>query len=243
MAEVKLTASKRAEIGKGPARRSRAAGLVPGIVYGHGMEPLAIELDRREFITALHTDAGLNVLLDMDVDGTKLLTLTRELQRDPVKGTVLHADFIQIDRTEEVQVEVPLHLVGHAAGADEGGVLQQPRSSLHVRCVVTEVPQNVEADVSALNIGDALRVSDIAASLGYTILDDPDTVIASVAAPVSEEELEAMEAEAAAGVEEGEEIPEAEAVEGEVPEGEEGEAPEEGEAAAEEGAEESGESS
>lgn len=242
VAEVKLTANKRVEVGKGASRRSRAGGRVPGVVYGHGMEPLAIEIDRREFITALQTDAGLNVLLDMDVDGTNLLTLTKELQRDPVKGTVLHADFIQIDRTEEVQVEVPLHLVGHAAGADEGGVLQQPRSSLHVRSVVTEVPEHLEADISALNIGEALRVSDIAATIGYTVLEDPDTVIASVAAPVSEAELEAMEAEAAAaaGIEEVEEPVEGEEVaEGEeVPEGEE--APE-GEAA--EGAEESGESS
>lgn len=200
MAEVKLKASKRQELGKGPAHRSRAAGKIPGVVYGHGMEPLPIEVDRREFVSALHTEAGFNVLLDLDVEGTKLLTLTRELQRDPLKGTVLHADFIQIDRTEEVQVEVPLHLVGHAAGADEGGVLQQPRASLHVRCIVTEVPQFIEADISALNIGDALRVQDIAASIGYTILDDPDSVIASVAAPVSEEELEAMAAEA--GIEE-----------------------------------------
>lgn len=238
MAEVKLAATKRTEVGKGPARRARAEGRIPGVVYGHGMEPLAIEVDRREFVQALHTDAGLNVLLDMDVEGTNLLTLTKELQRDPVKGTVLHADFIQIDRNEEVQVEVPVHLIGTAVGAEEGGVLQQLRSSLHIKCVVTQVPQFLEADISALNIGDALRISDISDSIDFEILDDPDTVVASVAAPVSEEELEAMEAEAAAGAEEGAEGAEAEAAEGEEAEGEEGE----GEETAGDG-EESGEES
>jgi large subunit ribosomal protein L25 len=227
VAEIKLTARKRSGSGKGAARRSRADGKVPAVVYGHGMDPLPIEVDRREFVQALHTDAGLNVLLDMDIDGTNLLTLTKELQRDPLRGTVLHADFIQIDRNEEVQVEVPLHLVGHAPGADEGGVLQQPRGMLQVRCVVTRVPESIEADISGLNIGDALRIAELPASADYQILDDPDAVVASVAAPVSEEELEAMAAEAGIVEEEPEEGVAAEAEEGEAEAPEEG-APEEG---------------
>lgn len=227
MAEVKLQANKRNDTGKGSARRTRASGKVPAVVYGHGMDPLPIEVDQSDFIKALRTDAGFNVLLDMDIEGSNLLTLTKELQRDPVKGTVLHADFIQIDRTEEVEVEVPLHLVGSAPGAEEGGVLQTPRASLHVRCIVTAVPEYLEADISGLNIGDALRVEGLLESPDYTVLDDPDTVIASVAAPVSEEELEAMAAEAGVVEEEPEEVPAAEAEEA---------APEEG--APEEGAEE-----
>jgi large subunit ribosomal protein L25 len=196
VAEVKLQASKRSEVGKGPARRARFEGKVPGVVYGHGMEPLPIVVDRREFLTALNTDAGLNVLLDLDLDGQSTLALTKELQRDPVRGTVLHADFITVSRTEKVEVEVPLHLVGEAQGAKEGGVLQQPLSTLHIRCTVTDVPESIDADISDLAIGDALRVEQLSASGGYEILNDPETVVASVSAPISEEELEAMEAEA-----------------------------------------------
>lgn len=226
MAEVKLTAFKRDEVGKGAARRARAAGRVPGIVYGKGMEPLSIEVDRREFVTALHTDAGMNVLLDLQIEGKTTLALTKELQRDPVRGTLLHADFIQIDRKQEVEVEVPLHLTGEAEGAKEGGVLQHPLSTLHVRCLVTAVPESIDVDISHLNIGDAVRVSDLGEAGGYTVLNDPETVIASVTTPISEEELEAAIEEVAG--EEPEIVGEGEAA----PEGE-GEA--EGEAAAEEG--------
>lgn len=231
MAEVKLNAYKRDDAGKGAARRSRASGRVPGVVYGRGMEPVSIEVDRREFVTALHTDAGMNVLIDLQIDGGNTLALTKELQRDPVRGTLLHADFIQIDRMQQVDVEVPLHIVGEAAGQKEGGVLQHPLSALHVRCLVTSVPESIDADVSALNIGDTMRVADLAGG-DYEILNDLDAVVASVSAPVSEAELEAMEAEAGIEAEEPEVVAEGEAA----PEGEAAEeaAPEEAPAAEEE---------
>ena len=94
MAEVKLNAKAREGRGKGAARQARMAGKVPGVVYGRGMEPVPIEVDRREFITALNTDAGMNVLLELQLDGKQVLTLARELQRDPVRGILLHADLV-----------------------------------------------------------------------------------------------------------------------------------------------------
>jgi large subunit ribosomal protein L25 len=216
MAEVKIDASRRDSWGKGAARRIRASGRVPAIVYGHGMEPLPIALDRREFVTALQTEAGLNVLLDIHVDGDTTLALMKDLHRDPVRGTLLHADFIMVDRDEEVEVEVPIHLVGEAAGVKEGGALEHPLNSVHVRCKATEVPQGIDADVSGLNIGDSLRVVELGTGRTFEILTDPDAVVAVVAAPVSEEELEAMEAAAGVGVEpEVEEAAAAEAAEGE----------------------------
>jgi large subunit ribosomal protein L25 len=224
MAEVTLKAIRRDDTGKGSARRARAAGRVPAIVYGLGMDPVAIEVDRREFVTALHTDAGMNVLLNIEVDGRSTTALTRELQQDPVRGTLLHADFVKIDLKQEVEVEVPVHLVGESPGAKEGGVLEHPLFTIHVRCLPTNVPESIDADISGLEIGDALRVSELAAGVDFQILNDPDTVVASVAAPITEEQLEAMVAEA--GVGEAEEV-EAEAAE--VPEGEA--APAEGEAA------------
>jgi large subunit ribosomal protein L25 len=221
MAEVKLAAKKRGVTGKGPARQARREGRVPATLYGRGVTPLSIDVDRRDLITAFHTDAGMNVLLDLEIDGGTTLAIARELQRDPVRGTLLHADFVAVDRTQEIEVEVPLHLVGESAGVKSGGVLEQPLFTLHVRCTVTDVPDGIDADISALEIGDALRVADLAPEAGFTILNDPDVPVAIVAAPISEEELEAMEAEAG--------------VEQEAPEmvGEEGEAEEEGEAAPE----------
>jgi large subunit ribosomal protein L25 len=217
MAEVRLKAQVRELSGKGVARKARARGTVPAVLYGRGIDNVSIELDRRELVTALHTEAGMNVLLDLEIDGSTTLALTKELQRDPVLGTLLHADFIKIDRKQAVEVEVPVHLVGESVGAKEGGVLEHPLFSVHVRCLPTEVPEAVEADVSDLAIGDSLRVSDLPSDGSYEILTDPDTVVASVAAPVSEEELEAMEAaaavEAAGGVEAVEEPEAAEEVE------------------------------
>jgi large subunit ribosomal protein L25 len=161
------------------------------------MTPLAVEVDRREFVTALLTDAGMNVLLDLDIEGEEAtLVLTKELQRNPVRGTLLHADFIKIDRTQEVEVEVPLHLVGEAPGAGEGGVLEHPTSSVLVRARATEVPGGVDVDISSLNIGDSLRIADLPTSDTFQILTDPDTIVASVSEPVSEAELQALEEDA-----------------------------------------------
>jgi large subunit ribosomal protein L25 len=230
VAEVKLRVEKRTETGKGVARRARASGKVPGVVYGRGMDPVSVVVDRREFITALHTDAGMNVLLSLQLDGESIPALARELQRDPVKGTLVHADFVKIDLMTEVEVDVRVHVVGESPGVKEGGVLDQPMHEVRVRCLPTDVPEQIEADISNLNIGDSLRVGDLAEGATYTILEEAEQTVVTIAAPISEEELEAMEAAAGVGVEE-EEVPEeVEAeVEGEEAAAEEG-APAEGEA-------------
>jgi large subunit ribosomal protein L25 len=209
MAEVRLQAKVRGDAGKGSARRTRAAGRVPGIVYGRGMDPVAISVDRREFVTALLSDSGMNTLLDLEIDGDTTLALTKELQRDPVRGTLLHADFVKIDRTVEVEVEVPVHIVGEAPGAKEGGVLEHPLFTVHVRSLPGDVPEQIDADVSGLNVGDSLRVTDLAEGRAFTILDDPETVVASVVAPISEEALAQLEADAGVGGVEGDEDAEA----------------------------------
>ena len=204
MAEVKLEVTKREGTGKGVARRSRAAGKVPGVVYGRGMDPVAIEVDRRQFIQALQTDAGMNVLLGLKIDGDTITTLPRQIQRDPVRGTLLHADFVKVDLTVAVEAEVPVHLVGgeDAPGVREGGVLEHPLFMVTVRCLPTDVPESIDADVSGLNIGDTLRIADLPSEGDFEFIQDPDTVVAAVAQPVSEEELAAMEADAGATGEE-----------------------------------------
>ena len=214
MAEVTLQATKRESTGKGAARKARAARKVPAVIYGRGMDPVAVEVNRKELVTALQTDAGMNVLLNIHLDGGSTTALTRELQTDPVRGTLLHADFVKVDLTVEVEVEVPVHLVGESQGVKEGGVLEQPLFGVQVKCLPAEVPEAVEADISALGIGDSLKVSELGEGRTFEILTDPDTVVASVVAPISEEELEALEA----AVTEAPEVPE-EAEPPEAPEG------------------------
>ena len=215
MAEVKLNVVKREDSGKGVARRTRAEGRIPGIVYGKGMEPQAVSVDRREFVTALQTDAGLNTLLNLTLDNDTIPTLAREIQRDPVRGTLLHVDFVKVDLKQEVEVTVPVHVIGESPGVAEGGVLEQPMHEVTVRCLPQEVPESIEADVSGLNIGDSLRVGDLSEAKSFHILNDPEVAVVSIMAPISEEELAAMEAGVAGEPAEGEEPTE-------VAEGEEG---------------------
>ena len=210
MSEYKLAAENRADAGKGAARRLRAAGRVPAVLYGHGSKPKSLSIDARELSHALRTDAGANVLLELQVGRTKHLALAKEIQRHPVRGTYTHIDFILVRRGEKVHVAVPVHLVGEAPGVREGGIADQDLYQVSVEAEVTAVPDAVEADISGLRIGDVLRVADLKAPAGSTILDDPEASVVSVVPPAVEpepEEVEEVEGEAAEG--------EAEAAEGE----------------------------
>ncbi|MFL6264910.1 MAG: 50S ribosomal protein L25/general stress protein Ctc [Actinomycetes bacterium] len=220
MSEYKLAAENRSEAGKGAARRLRASGRVPAVLYGHGTKPQHLSVDARQFGQALRTDAGVNVLISLEVGRNQHLALAKEIQRHPVKGSLIHVDFIQVRRGEKVHVQVPVHLVGEAPGAREGGILDQDLYQLNVEAEVTAVPEAVDADVSGLGIGDVLRVADLKAPDGAVILDDSEASVVSVVAPTVEAEPEAEEGEegeAAEGAEaaapeaagEGEDRPEA----------------------------------
>jgi large subunit ribosomal protein L25 len=209
MPEYKLAAENRSDAGKGAARRLRASGRVPAVLYGHGTKPQHLSVDARQFGQALRTDAGVNVLISLEVGRDQHLALAKEIQRHPVKGNLIHVDFIQVRRGEKVHVQVPVHLVGEAPGAREGGIVDQDLYQVNVEAEVTAVPEAVEADVSGLGIGDVLRVADLKAPGGSVILDDSEASVVSVVAPTVEAEPEVEEAE-----------------EGEAAEGAEGEAPE-----------------
>ena len=211
MPEYKLAAENRSEAGKGAARRLRASGRVPAVLYGHGTKPQHLSVDARQFGQALRTDAGVNVLISLEVGRDQHLALAKEIQRHPVKGTFIHVDFIQVRRGEKVHVQVHRHLVGEAPGAREGGIVDQDLYQLNVEAEVTAVPEAVDADVSGLGIGDVLRVADLKAPEGAVILDDPEASVVSVVAPTVEPEPEVEEAEEgeAAEAAEGDEAPEA----------------------------------
>ena len=209
MAEVKLSAEPREGVGKGAARKARAAGKVPAVLYGPEVEPKRLAVDARELWHALHTDAGTNVLINLQLDGDTFLTMPREIQRDIVRGSLLHVDFLRIRRDVAIQVEVPIHLVGESHGVKEGGVVEHHLWELRVEVLPTDVPESLDADISGLGIGDSLHVSDIKIPGNVTVVTPmEETLVTVVPPPVlvvepTEEELAA--AEAAAEAPEGEE--------------------------------------
>jgi large subunit ribosomal protein L25 len=218
--EVKLKGEKRDGAGKSVARKVRAAGKVPAILYGGGVDPLTLAVDAGELWHALHTDAGSNVLIDLAVDGEKYLTMPREVQRDIVRGSILHVDFLQIRKDVAIQVDVPVHLTGESTGVKQGGVVEHHLWELRVECLPTEVPESIVADISKLDIGDALYLRDLRIPGNVSVLTPEEEIIVSVVPPP------VLKLE--------EEVPEEEAAAEEAAEGEEG-APAEGEAPAAEG--------
>jgi len=201
--ERKLKAERRTDVGKGVARKARAAGRVPGVVYGHG-DPVTIDVDARELYHLLHTDAGMNVLVDLKVDSDEWLTMPREVQRDHLRDRLLHVDFYRIARDEKISVEVPVHLTGDSRGVREGGVVEHHLWQVQIECLPQDVPNAVEADVSPLGIGESLKVEQLTPPPGCTIVTGGGEVVVSVVTP----QILRIEEEEAAAVAEGAEAPE-----------------------------------
>jgi large subunit ribosomal protein L25 len=219
MAEVKLVAEPREGTGKGVARKLRAAGRVPAVLYGHGMDSAALSVDARDLYHVLHTGAGTNVLVDLVVDGSDHLIIPRDVQRDHIYGRFIHVDFLAVRRDEKLQLSIPVRIVGESVGVKAGGVVEHHLWELEVESLPGDVPEAIDADISNLEIGMSLRVSDLVAPKGATILTDPEESVVAVQQPQMAVELEEEEALAAA---EALEAAEGEGAEGEAAEGEGG---------------------
>lgn len=198
MPVIPLSGTSRADIGKGAARKARAAGRIPGVLYGHGEEPVALSVSAREFELAVRKQGG-NPIIGLALDGGEHTALIRDVQYDPLTHDIIHLDFLRISLTEAIEVEVPIRLVGLPVGVkDGGGILEPILRELKVRCLPTAIPPSVEVDVSALDIGDSVHVSVISLP-DVTILTDADVTVATVVPPtVQVEEKPAEEAAAAA---------------------------------------------
>ena len=213
---VKLQVSERDRRGSADARRLRRQGLIPGVLYGKGKHSYAICVPERELRRVLTGSSGLHAILDVVVEGTKAThpSILKDFQQDPVRGKLVHVDLQEVPLDEPIQATVVVQLVGEAQGAKEGGVLSQVNREVNVQALPMEVPEHLELDVSEMAIGDTLRVSDLRPPAGATLLDDPETVLATVTMPTRVVEPEEMlEAEEAEGVEAppAEEAPEGEA--------------------------------
>lgn len=205
MAEVVLAAETGRPLGSRSARRLRREGKIPGVIYGHGTEPLPVAVGARELRVALNGEAGANQLLSLDTGSGTYLTLAREMQRHPVAQTVTHVDFIIVRRDEVISAEVPITLVGEAIEVHHGdGLVDQQMFTLTINAVPASIPSGIEADISELTIGGQVRVSDLTLPAGVTTDVDPETPVAIGQPPrvVVEEEV-AAEGEGEEGAAEG----------------------------------------
>ena len=212
MEQVTLSAERRIEWGSRPARRMRRTGRVPAIVYGRGLEPLSVSVSGRELYSALHTEVGANAILSVEVEGVEpVLAVAREIQRHPVRGDITHLDLIKVSLDVAIEAEVAIEYLGSPLGVrEEGGIVETIATSVLIEALPTAIPSSIPLDISELNIGDTLKIEDLPATEGVTLLDEPDRPLVTVLAPrIVEEEvpLEGEEFE----LEEGEVATEAEA--------------------------------
>src|SRR6266849_7789338 len=202
--QVKLKAEKRAEIGRAAARKLKARGIVPAIIYGGKEKAQPLQLSVRDINAMLSHASGENILVELEIDGEKSnrLALVKEIQHSPVGSEILHVDFHAVSMDETIQADVPLEALGIANGVKNfGGLLEQSLRSLAIECLPRDLPDRISVDVSALNIGDSIHVRDIRLPAGVAAKVQTDLTAFSVVAPVIEEEPVVVEAEAAAGPE------------------------------------------
>ncbi|MEU1199542.1 50S ribosomal protein L25/general stress protein Ctc [Streptomyces sp. NPDC005813] len=193
MSEVKLAAETRTEFGKGAARRVRRENKVPGVVYGHGTDPIHVTLPGHELLLALRTP---NVLLSLDIEGKTELAIPKAVQRDAIKGFLEHVDLLLVKRGEKVTVEIPVHAEGELAAG--GNLLEHVLNTLPVEAEATHIPESVTVSVEGLEAGASIHAKDITLPKGTTLAIDEDAVVLQVLAAQAEEPAAEGEEEAAA---------------------------------------------
>jgi large subunit ribosomal protein L25 len=198
--QVSLPAQPRTSVGKGDAKRLRRDGRVPAILYGHGIEPRSVSVDERELYRALHGPAGRNALIALDAGDGPVLSVVRDIQVHPVRRDYLHVDFVAVDRTARIEVEVPVHLVGQDDLVRDGGFLNQVRQVVPILVRPLDTPDFIELSVAGMGVGDVKRLEDVVALLpeGAELADDPDRVIVTINAPAVSTADEAADAAVAA---------------------------------------------
>ena len=199
MADFRLEAERRTEFGKGSARRTRRAGRIPAVLYGHGQDVVHLSLPAREFAAVLR-NGGTNVLLTVVLDGTEQLALTKAVQRDPLTREHEHVDLLVVRRGEKVTVDVPVVVVGDPAAES---LVSVELNTVSVEVSATEIPETIEVDVTGRTAGDNITAGDLPLPDGATLVTDPDALVIGFLGAPSAEALEAelAEAEAEAGIE------------------------------------------
>ncbi|BCR05922.1 50S ribosomal protein L25 [Desulfuromonas versatilis] len=196
MAASELNVTKRESVGKGISRSLRRQGLAPAVVYGAGMEPVAVTVEPKALKKAIATEAGWNTIITLKGDGAfdGKAVILKDMQVDPIRQDVMHADFQAIDLQQNVHVMVPVHPVGKSAGEKIGGRLEVIRHELEVVCLPTAIPKAIEVDVTALEIGDVIHVNEIVPPAGAVIPHEVNFTVVTCTGHKPEEEEGAEEA-------------------------------------------------
>ncbi len=209
VAVASLQARRREETGKGVARRLRRAGRIPAVVYGKDMEPIPLSLDEQEAVLLFESIPVANTVLQLDIGGGETLrTLVREIQTHPFRPDVIHVDFMHLRRGIAVELNVPISLSGTPAGTRSGGRLDIAVHEAHVRCTPARIPESIHADISELEIGESLRLGDLALPEDVELLSGPDTLVCHIATSWEPEDDEEEELEVGEVEEAGEDVEE-----------------------------------
>ena len=212
MPDIVLAADSKRLTGSSNSRRLRHTGRVPAVVYGHGLDPTSISVDARQLRSALSTSAGTNVVLELDIDGTHHMAMAKVIDHHPVRHTIAHVDFLVINRDEKVSADVPLTLIGEAEAVKrDGGVVDQTMHTIPLTMLPSQIPDEIEVDITDLEPGGFVRIGDLKLPAGVETDLDPETPVVGAAhasevgeVPVSAEAAEAAEAAAEAAEEQGE---------------------------------------
>lgn len=193
MEEIRIKAETRTERGKGPARKLRRQGTIPAILYGRDVQPVALTISSKDW-RRLETHARSNAVIKMELteggSAQERPVMIKNVQKGPVDQKVLHVDFLQISMERAVQVEVPIHLVGTAAGVVNGGVVEQHLRTVMIESLPGQIPERIDVDISALEIGDSIHVREISMP-GVKLLDPPEVAVVGITPPEAEEKVEA----------------------------------------------------
>ena len=191
MAELIIDVNTRTEFGKNPSRRLRRSGLIPGIVYGSNKPPVPVSVDPKQVERVLRSESGVNTVFMLNLPGKdpRRHAMIKDFQLDPVSSRLQHADFIRIQMDEAIEVNVPIQTVGEAPGVKlDQGILDMPLREIRIESLPADIPDSIKVDISALKIGDTIRVADLQVPPRVKILTDPSQTVAVVAPPAKEEE-------------------------------------------------------
>ena len=195
MPDIVVPAQSRTETGKNANRRLRAKGLVPGVVYGAKKDAVPVAVSPKEIVSILRSASGENTLFDLDIGGGRRKVILKECQVEPIKGRLLHADFYEVALDKALQLNIPVEVHGTPVGVKtQGGILDFVTRELEVECLPADIPERITVDVSDLELGKHLRVSDLKVPERVKILTDPDVVVVHVVVPRAEEAPAAVEA-------------------------------------------------
>ncbi len=199
MSDVMLKVEPRAELGSGPAGRYRREGKVPATVYGLEADAQSVLVGARELERILHGASGANTLITLNLGEGDALALARQIQRHPTRGDLVHVDFVRIRRDIAVTADIPLHVEGEAPGARQGGMVEQLLFSVTIEAMPGSIPNSLTVDISGLELGDQIHVSDLPVPAGVTLQHEPEELVVQVAIPRGLDEGEEGEGEGEEG--------------------------------------------